>query len=186
MIQIDSRSNRASLALATVFGLIFVLVAWDLLSDYGEGVNRLHVLIESAVLVISGGAMIVLLSQLLRQRRRLAALSARLASTHKEAQRWRRQYRVTLEGLGRAIQTQFDAWALSPAEAEIALLMLKGLSLKEIAALRETAERTVREQAGSVYRKAGLANRAELAAFFLEDLLLPQSGEAAERIQPRT
>jgi hypothetical protein len=31
----------------------------------------------------------------------------------------------------------------------------------------------VRQQAIAVYRKSGLAGRAELSAFFLEDLLLP-------------
>ena len=37
--------------------------------------------------------------------------------------------------------------------------------------MRETRERTVREQARAVYRKAGLGGRSELSAFFLEDLL---------------
>ena len=78
-----------------------------------------------------------------------------------------------MRGLGSAIGGQFDAWQLSGAEAEVGLLLLKGLSLKEIAALRETSERTVREQARAVYRKAGLSGRSALAAFFLEDLLLP-------------
>jgi len=36
------------------------------------------------------------------------------------------------------------------------MLLLKGLSLKEIATVRGTGERTVREQARAVYRKAGL------------------------------
>jgi DNA-binding NarL/FixJ family response regulator len=58
----------------------------------------------------------------------------------------------------------------------VGLLLLKGLSLKEAAEARQTSERTVRQQALAVYRKAGLAGRAELAAFFLEDLLLPRDG----------
>ena len=48
------------------------------------------------------------------------------------------------------------------------------LSFKEAAAVRDTSERTVREQARSLYKKAGLAGRSELSAFFLEDLLLPR------------
>ena len=59
------------------------------------------------------------------------------------------------------------------AEEEVGLLLLKGLSMKEIADLRGTSERTAREQAGAVYAKAGLSGRAELSAFFLEDLLPP-------------
>ena len=58
-----------------------------------------------------------------------------------------------------------EAWKggrLSPAEREVGLLLLKGLSLKEVAETRQTSERTVRQQALAVYRKAGLAGRAEL------------------------
>ncbi|MCB0322699.1 MAG: response regulator transcription factor [Bdellovibrionales bacterium] len=53
------------------------------------------------------------------------------------------------------------------------MLILKGLSHKEIADVRQTTEKTVRRQATSLYAKAGLENRAQLSAFFLEDLLLP-------------
>jgi DNA-binding CsgD family transcriptional regulator len=72
-----------------------------------------------------------------------------------------------------AIDRQFQRWKLTPAEAEVGMLLLKGLSHKEAAKVRSTAERTVRQQARSLYRKAGLTGRSELAAFFLEDLLLP-------------
>ncbi len=58
------------------------------------------------------------------------------------------------------------------------LFLLKGLSLKEIASLRNTSERTVREQARSLYRKSGLPGRSSLSAFFLEDLLLPRSDDS--------
>ena len=51
--------------------------------------------------------------------------------------------------------------------------MLKGLSHKEIADIRATSETTIRQQALAVYRKSDLRSRAELSAFFLEDLLLP-------------
>lgn len=63
---------------------------------------------------------------------------------------------------------------LSPAERQIALLLLKGLSHKEIAQIRLVSETTVRQQARSLYRKAGLSGRNDLAAFFLEDLLGPR------------
>lgn len=44
--------------------------------------------------------------------------------------------------------------------------------MKEVAEVRGASERTVRKQAQAVYAKAGLGNRAELSAFFLEDLLV--------------
>jgi hypothetical protein len=55
---------------------------------------------------------------------------------------------------------------------------IQGLSHKEIAEIRETSERTVREQSRTLYRKSSLAGRSSLSAFFLEDLLLPHSDRA--------
>jgi DNA-binding NarL/FixJ family response regulator len=54
-------------------------------------------------------------------------------------------------------------------------LLLKGHGHKQAAALTGRSERTVRQHAVSIYHKAGLSGRAELAAFFLEDLLLPRA-----------
>ncbi|MBL7688980.1 MAG: hypothetical protein JNJ49_13170 [Bdellovibrionaceae bacterium] len=48
------------------------------------------------------------------------------------------------------------------------------MSLKEVAEVRKTSERTARTQSAAIYVKAGLAGRSELAAFFLKDLLLPR------------
>jgi len=86
---------------------------------------------------------------------------------------WRDETRVLLKGLGEAIDRQFLAWKLTEAERDVGLLILKGLSLKEIAAVRVTSERTIRAQARAIYAKAGLSGRAALSAFFLEDLLAP-------------
>ena len=90
-----------------------------------------------------------------------------------QGQRWREESRSLLTGLGNAIDAQFSRWNLTEAEREVALLLLKGLSLKEVAAERATSERTIRAQARSLYSKAGLTGRAALSAFFLEDLLAP-------------
>lgn len=68
------------------------------------------------------------------------------------------------------INTEFARWGLSEAERDIAWLILKGFSFFEIAELRSRSERTIRQQAGAIYAKAGLRSRAELSAYFLEDL----------------
>ena len=83
---------------------------------------------------------------------------------------WRRQSRRLLDGLSEAIEAQFAEWGFTEAEADIAGLILKGAPLKDIAALRRTSETTIRQQAQGIYRKSGLANRTEFAAYFLEDL----------------
>jgi DNA-binding CsgD family transcriptional regulator len=64
---------------------------------------------------------------------------------------------------------------LTEAEKEVGLLMLKGLSHKEIANIRNSSEKTVRQQAGAVYAKSGLEGKGQLSAFFLEDLMIPKN-----------
>jgi DNA-binding CsgD family transcriptional regulator len=93
-----------------------------------------------------------------------------------QGQRWRSESRTLLNGLGEAINTQFSRWNLTDAEREVALLLLKGLSHKEVATIRAVSERTIREQSRSIYSKSGLSGRAALSAFFLEDLLAPIEG----------
>ena len=90
-----------------------------------------------------------------------------------QGRQWRDETRALLKGLGEAIDRQFLTWKLTEAERDVGLLILKGLSLREIAAVRLTSERTIRAQARSIYAKAGLSGRAALSAFFLEDLLAP-------------
>ena len=73
------------------------------------------------------------------------------------------------------MRNQFDQWGLSRSESEIALLLIKGLSMQEIADARQVKEKTVRQQATSVYAKSGYAGRHELAAHFIEDLMSDNS-----------
>jgi DNA-binding CsgD family transcriptional regulator len=90
-----------------------------------------------------------------------------------ERDAWRSSAETALAGLGKAIDERFRAWGLTPVEGEIALLLLKGRSHKEIAYTTSRSERTVRQHAVSIYQKSKLGGRAELAAFFLDGLLLP-------------
>jgi DNA-binding CsgD family transcriptional regulator len=171
--------GRASMILFTA---IAGLMATDLTIEYHRGVPFA---LQSFELVIFASALVGILLhwwQLAAARVRTQQLDRQLADVHAEmhrwsedAKRWKREARTVLDGLGQAIDRQFERWSLTPAEREVALLQLKGLRHKAIAELRNTSERTVRQQALTVYRKAGLSGRSDLAAFFLEDLLLPGS-----------
>ena len=85
-----------------------------------------------------------------------------------------------VDGLAHAIDQQLNQWKLTIAEKEVAFLLLKGLSLKEVAEIRQTTEKTARVQSMAVYAKAGVSGRSELSAFFLEDLLPPATPEKGE------
>ncbi|MFC1742842.1 PAS domain-containing protein [Candidatus Riflebacteria bacterium] len=101
----------------------------------------------------------------------------------KEAEKMKAQAKKYIQGLGEAISIQFKDWGFTRAEKEVGLLLLKGFSFKEIAKLRGTSEKTVRQQALIMYRKSGTEGRADFSAFFLEDLLLPLE-EREEYPQP--
>lgn len=73
--------------------------------------------------------------------------------------------------LSATITAQFEQWKLTRSEMEIAWLMLKGYSFKEIAALRAVKEKTIRQQASSIYSKSGSNNRSEFNSLFFEDLM---------------
>jgi DNA-binding CsgD family transcriptional regulator len=133
-------------------------------------------LLKSTPVVLTSVGVVLLFRVARRQRDEHQEVIRNLEIARLQGQRWRTESRTLLNGLGQAIEQQFLRWNLTDAEREVALLLLKGLSTKEIAAVRGASERTVREQARSIYSKAGLTGRAALSAFFLEDLLAPIEG----------
>ncbi len=159
--------------------LVFALLAIagggvvDLVLDRPESIWSLHVLFELALLFLCLGTAIVLWLAGYRAERSHEHTRRVLRHHQQELKQWRRRAQHFLEGLGVEIDSQFRSWKLTPAEREIALLLLKGFSTKQIAALLEKSDRTVRQHSSAIYKKSGLAGRAELGAFFLEDLLLP-------------
>ena len=158
---------------AGCFGLIAVLIGFDIAADDRAGTEPAHLLTEAFVMAVAVAGVALLGRQLLRAHRRAARLRVDLETARREAERFREEAQEALQGLGEAIDHQFTRWNLTRAEREVGLLLLKGLSHKEIADARSTGETTIRQQALAIYRKSGLRNRAELSAFFLEDLLLP-------------
>jgi DNA-binding NarL/FixJ family response regulator len=172
------------LAVAGLVGLSALMTALDAAVDAGstalpgfvtDFVDRLL-----TISMMFAAAWLVL--RLSRLAERTVELEDAVARASIEGSEWRRQSRRFTDGLSRAIEGQFAEWNLTPAEADVAGLLLKGASLREIAGLRRTSEATIRQQAQNVYRKSGLGTRSELAAYFLEDLF--SLGEATFRDGP--
>ena len=177
--------DRRVAVTAVLFGVIALLMAVDVASDAWTGADALHLLVEIAVMLVALAGAVGLWRSLRAAERRAARLDVDLAAARVEAARFRSEAHAALQGLGVAIDKQFDRWSLTPAEREVGLLLLKGLSHREIAEVRSTGEATVRQQALIVYRKAGLRNRSDLSAFFLEDLLLPRAPQSERSADPR-
>ncbi|MBL9014726.1 MAG: response regulator transcription factor [Myxococcales bacterium] len=178
----DVRDPAPPRALALLFLVMAVLVGIDVVTDLGQQTSLAHVLLELLVVAIGFVATFAIALRLRRAARdaqELRAHAARLTEdlrvTAQDAARWRSDAAGLIAGLGAAIDAQLVRWELTPAEREVALLLLKGLSHKEIAEVRAVSETTVRQQARALYKKAGLTGRHDLAAFFLEDLLAPRA-----------
>jgi DNA-binding CsgD family transcriptional regulator len=172
---IDARTRALAIA-AVVAGIsLFLGIEWFEEPDT-TFVGLLLELLKVAPVVITSVGVGVLFRVTRRQRDEHLQVLRDLEIARLQGQRWRTESRALLNGLGEAIDAQFNRWSLTDAEREVALLLLKGLSTKEIAAVRAGSERTVREHARAIYAKAGLTGRAALSAFFLEDLLAPIDG----------
>ena len=155
-------------------GLFAVLVAMDLVNDYQSGSTGRHLILEGILFTISGGVFVMGVRQLIRTRQEVTVLKGDLDRVRHEKEQWKIETHQLLAGLSQKIEDQFNLWRLTPAEKEVGFLLLKGISLKEIADIRQTQLKTVQQQSQSIYQRTGLASRSELAAFFLEDLLPPQ------------
>jgi DNA-binding CsgD family transcriptional regulator len=174
---------------AALFVSVTLFVAVDMVADIFSGIGITHLLIETAALMLCLAGVYATGLELAKAVRSASGLRRDLDGTRADLAHWQAEAESLLRGVSAAIDQQFREWELSSAECDVALLILKGLSYKEVAQVRATTERTVRHQALAIYRKAGLAGRAEMAAYFLEDLLLPRqsagtvagSGEISHR-----
>jgi DNA-binding NarL/FixJ family response regulator len=143
---------------AIVLASAMLFFGYDIASDIGEQADSVwHIGIELLVFIAIS---LVLFRELQHVRQLKQAIDIEKS----------KNARLAGELLA-VIQAQFQTWQLSPSESEIALLLIKGLSMKEIAEARGVKEKTVRGQATSIYAKSGYAGRHELAAHFIEDLM---------------
>ena len=89
----------------------------------------------------------------------------RLSMTQMDA-----QIRASQEAFQATVASFAASWKLSVAEQDVLMLVLKGCTHSQIAAMRNTAEGTVKAQAARIYQKSGFANKNELLSALIEDL----------------
>lgn len=176
---------------AIVPGILLVVAiggAIDLALDRPQRWFSAHVIIEVALMITSLAFSIILWRAWRASEKRLVSAQHDVARRTVERDAWKKSAEAALAGFSRAVEQQFARWNLTTVEREIALLLLQGHGHKQIAGRTNRSERTVRQHAVSIYDKSGLAGRAELAAFFLEGLLLTDSdtGTGADRPGTRT
>ncbi len=160
--------------------VIFLLIAFanisDVVADYHMQVATWHLAIEGITVVISIAAFVVLWKRVLARNRELQQVKEAL-TRHQQREKdgaENQEAKLKLDSAPdsyTAVQSWFKQWKLSPSEQEVAVLLIKGLSFNEIAEVRSTKEKTVRQQASSVYAKSGLSGRNNLSAWLIDTLL---------------
>jgi len=152
------------IALQLVCAAIFLM---DVVTDLAEGAafgwHMVPEALASLALFIGIGLEAVFLWQLL-QRKATLERSVGMASS----------------ALQEVIENHFTEWKLTASERDVAALMVKGLSIAEIAQVRGSAEGTVKAHLNAIYRKASARNRAEVLSHIMDTLidkpLLPSPG----------
>ena len=157
--------------LALIFLCFVLLSGVDLALDFSEGTDFAHIAQEAVILTLSLMALAWLLLDLRRHAIEIEKLRNEITGAQQPVPRPENYILEAKSSLSHVIARQFDDWRLTDSEKEVGWLLLKGLSLKEIATLRETLEKTVRQQASAIYKKAGLPGRHAFAAWFIEDAL---------------
>ena len=165
---------NAKLLLIPLITLV-LLNAYDIYQDFLEVDHHpAHLYTEIVILNISLLFIGFLLKDSWRKYQELQGLKQELNNAQHNIQQLNQQnerMRQANQHYSALIQEQMQDWDFTTSEKEVALLLLKGLSFEEIANIRSTKDKTVRQQATSIYRKAGVTGRHELAAWFFEDFL---------------
>jgi DNA-binding CsgD family transcriptional regulator len=162
---LPNSTNTWQVALAglsfTVLAICETLLVFDVLSEYFDVYfdfySDYHIELESLAVFSLGIGLIIVGTnfwRLLRENRGYQDMSG-----------------VARGEFLRVLNWQCNQWELTDSEREIALLLIKGLTIQEVANVRDTKTGTIKSQCNAIYRKSGVAGRNELAAYFMEDLL---------------
>ena len=152
-----------SLILYLVFTISFLV---DIFFDLREKLPLEHIVHELILLFLAVTAAIYQALYIRKQRQKIIQTQKELLETTNSYLSWQAKSRHSAQKIRQAIDLKFDEWKLSASEKDVALLLIKGLSMKEIAKIRETQDKTVRHHASQIYNKADVSGRQQLSAFF--------------------
>ena len=161
-------------------GCFVLLLALEIVTEPDE-ITLPDMIVDAATILLticSAVGVALLVQRVHTQHEEKMTLLRDLDVARAEGEAWRSRVQSHLIGLKEELDRQFESWSMTAAEREVGLLILKGLSHKEIAALRATSDATVRQQAQAIYRKAGLPGKTAFTAYFLEDLFVQQAPRA--------
>jgi len=170
--------NRIKIVTFLILAGISLFAGVDIYNDIIDGLKLSHLIHEIALTVFSLIGAVYQFRIIRWQGREILSYQERvqeLDRLNETLKAEREEFQKQVSHLSNEflvhIDQQFNKWNFTRGEKEIALLLIKGLSMKEIADIRGSAESTVRQQASLIYKKSSLGGRMELSAFFLDDIL---------------
>ncbi len=159
----------------TILLIILILVlgfaVLDITTDFAESVEPWHIGVDFLVAILLVFGIAYLFLKIEASKNENKELRVRIRTARIQVEREKEAKQKLLTGVGDYIERQLNEWNFTPSEREVAFLLLKGLSLGEIAEIRGTTERTAKQHAINIYEKSGIKGRANFTAFFLEDFL---------------
>ncbi|MBL7664428.1 MAG: hypothetical protein JNM93_04800 [Bacteriovoracaceae bacterium] len=174
------KSNKELLLGMSICVFIVVFTAVDITHDIQDNLPTRHYLHELFLATLALAWLVHQILFILKQRNSILDISNKLNIVTSERNHYLEKIHLIKNDFQQIIQNQFNLWGLSDSEREVALYLIKGASMKEIAEWRNTSETTIRQQALSVYKKAHLAGRQELAGYFLDDLFQVNTPDIAD------
>lgn len=148
-------SSYTSFALLITATLFF---AYSLISKHAFESNSL------SSTLLEGSVFILLLTVLIDSFIRVARLNAAV-SFYKKDTSYSQKYFIN------TVNQQFENWQLSDFEIKLALLLLKGMTISEIALMLGKKEFVIEKKAREIYIKANVKDRYELISYFINELI---------------
>lgn len=142
----------------------------DVLADIKEGIPFKHWLHEVVIAIMALIFILYKVSLAFKRDQAIFEIQEKVNLANQEIDYYKKQIGQYKSGVSGLLEQQFKIWGLTQSEADVALLLIKGLSMKEVAEARGSSESTVRQQSASIYKKSNLENRNQLASYFLEDI----------------
>ena len=150
-------------------GFVVLGLAVDLLFDLVySNTGFLHDIIQLVILLISTLVFTVVAAKCFS---RNSSIKNRLNHLRLDISEAKENFESLQKGCTQNILLQFEEWELTQAEKKVASLLIMGECIKNIARIRDISPNTIKEQAGSVYRKAKLAGRYELSAYIINNII---------------
>ncbi|WP_127717502.1 LuxR C-terminal-related transcriptional regulator [Halobacteriovorax sp. HLS] len=158
--------------LTLIFLILIVVLGLDIVDDLNEGASLSHVVKEVLVMVLGTLGVLVLWNKYLKAKSKVRDIQVNIEKLKEDLSHYKEETQHLSQGIGQKINDQLERWSLTKSEKDIALLLLKGLSVREISEIRSSSEKTIKQHCSNLYQKANIKGRSELSAFFLEDILV--------------